>query len=440
MAVPEALLAMPGAAERRGHDVSGKRGPASAADAAAPLGLARVPRAGTGRSGALRLLRLVAALFGLTLLAACAGGENALTRTPDAPPASPNVAAAGEGSTVVALLLPLGAQGNAGNVAQSMKNAAELAQAETGASPIRLIVKDDLGTTQGARAAADAAIAEGAKVILGPLFAHSVAAAAEAARTAGVPVIAFSTDSGVAGSGVFLLSFLPQGDVERIVRYQISQGRRSFAALLPQTAYGSVAEAAFQQSVADAGARVAVAEHYGTDPARMAEAVKTILPDLSGADSVFIPDQPAGVRPLVQLLVTGGADLKRARPIGTGIWNDPGLIGDPLMEGAQFSGPEPSGWDNFRARYRQRYGAEPVRTATLSYDAVSLVSALVTAGGPGALSSQSLTRPTGFAGVDGIFRFLDNGTNVRGLAVMEIRRGRADVVSPAPRAFNGSQF
>jgi ABC-type branched-subunit amino acid transport system substrate-binding protein len=373
-------------------------------------------------------------LGALGLLSACAGGDlgDAPQVTPAPPPTTQQL---GAGGTVVALLLPLGAQGNAGIVAQSMKNSAELAVAEAGGTDIRLIVKDDLGTAQGARMAAEAAVAEGAKVVIGPLFAHSVAAAAQVTRPLGIPMIAFSTDANVAGNGVFLLSFLPSGDVERIIRFEAGEGRRSVAALLPESAYGTVVEGALQQTVAAAGGRVAVMERFGTDRAKMGEVARRVAPALAQADVLFIPDTPDQALQMVQMLSANGVDLKRLRLAGTGLWDDQRLFADPLFEGAQFAAPDLSGWRAFSDRFRARFGAEPVRTATLTYDAVSLVTAMVRATGPDGVSVAALSSPSGFSGVEGTFRFRADGTIERGLAIMEINGGAVQVASPAPRAF-----
>ena len=153
------------------------------------------------------------------------------------------------------MILPLSASGNAGVAAQSMKNAAEMALAEFQNPNIQLLIKDDAGSPQGASAVAQQAVSEGAEVILGPLFAASVPAVAQVARTRGISVIAFSTDSSVAGRGVYLLSFLPESDVNRIVDYAAGTGKRSFAALVPDNAYGNVVEARIQAGGGPQGPR-----------------------------------------------------------------------------------------------------------------------------------------------------------------------------------------
>ena len=90
-------------------------------------------------------------------------------------------------------------------------------------------------------------------------------ATAQLTRARGTSVIAFSTDSSVAGRGVYLLSFLPNSDVNRIIDYAAGTGKRSFAALVPDNAYGNVVEAAFKQAVGRKGGRVIAFEKYSAD-------------------------------------------------------------------------------------------------------------------------------------------------------------------------------
>ncbi|KIF65878.1 ethanolamine utilization protein EutM, partial [Streptomyces sp. AcH 505] len=212
------------------------------------------PRRGSTRRSALGLL------LGAPLVAGCSSmqsGWNTISSNlpwQDSPPPGPSgppqqPTSVGTGQVKVGLILPLSGQGNAGVAAQSMKNAAEMALAEFQNPNIQLLVKDDGGNPQGAQQGAQQALDEGAEIILGPLFAQSVPPASQLTRTRNVPMIAFSTDSSVAGRGVYLLSFLPESDVNRIIDYAAGTGKRSFAALLPENAYGSVVEAAFKQAV-----------------------------------------------------------------------------------------------------------------------------------------------------------------------------------------------
>lgn len=375
-----------------------------------------------------------------TLLAACStqlsGGGPPLAQQPgEATAANAANAAVGEGQVRVALILPLSGQGNASVAGQSMKNAAEMALAEFKSPNIQLLVKDDGGTVQGAQAGAQQAISEGAEIIIGPLFAQSVSAVGQIARSSNIPVIAFSTDVSVAARGVYLLSFLPETDVRRIVDFSISRGKRSFAALLPDNAYGTVVEGAFQQEVSRRGGRVLVLEKYTLEGNKINEAVRRVSQAATQVDGIFIPDSPDAVPQVVNALAANGVDLRRVQMIGSGLWEDARISSTAALEGAWYAAPEATGFRNFSARYRARYGQDPVRTATLAYDAVALVAALVKTQGPQRFSETALTNPSGFAGIDGVFRFRPEGTNERGLAVLRVAPAGGQVLSPAPHSF-----
>ncbi|MCK0206811.1 penicillin-binding protein activator [Starkeya koreensis] len=396
----------------------------------APTDLARPPR------HALRATRRgFLALAGSATLAACSGGSDlgppqAGLPAPQMPPEGAPVAANG---TPIALILPLGASGNAAAVAQALRNSAEMALTEFSGARIRLIVKDDGGTGPGAQAAAGQALDEGARAIIGPLFAHSVAAAGQVARQRNVPLVGFSTDTNVATQGVYLLSFLPQTDVERAVRYAASTGHRSFVGLVPDNAYGSVVEAAFRETVPQAGGRVVGLERYAAG--QYAEAARRVAGSLVQADAVFLPDAADAVPQVLQAMTAAGVNLNGKQLIGTGLWDSPTLFANPAVNGGIFAAPDPAGFRAFAARYRARFGREPVRTATLSHDAVSLMAALVNSFGEAGITDAAIQNPSGFSGVDGIFRFRADGTNQRGLAVMQISGGTTSIVSPAPRSF-----
>jgi len=384
-------------------------------------------------------LLMAGGLAGSATLAACGAVRETPPPQAGLPPAEPEAPqpanVLGTGAVRVGLVLPLGASGNAAVAAQSLRNAAEMAIGEFTGANIQLVVKDDGGTGPGAQAAASQAIDEGARALIGPVFAHTVAAAGQVARQRGVPLIGFSTDTNVATQGVYLLSFLPQTDVERAVRFAARSGRSSFAGIVPDNAYGSVVEAAFRETVPQAGARVVGLERYGTGgAAQFQEAARRIAASVNQADALFLPDAADAVPQIIQALDGAGVRLSGKQLIGTGLWDDRRLFAVPSVAGGIFAAPDPAGFRAFSERYRARFGNEPVRTATLAYDAVTLMAALARSGEAG-ITDAAIQNPSGFAGIDGIFRFRADGTNQRGLAVMQIGNGTTQIVSPAPRSF-----
>ena len=145
-------------------------------------------------------------------------------------------------NTNIALLLPLSAPGETQNIARALQQAAELAVKDTGGGT--LIIKDSGGTADMARTAAEAALDEGAGIILGPLLSTEVQAVSPVARARNVNVIAFSSVSSVATQGTFLMSFLPDEEVSNVVRYAAGKGYRNISLLYPASQYGAAIEQA----------------------------------------------------------------------------------------------------------------------------------------------------------------------------------------------------
>jgi ABC-type branched-subunit amino acid transport system substrate-binding protein len=387
--------------------------------------------------GAARLM--LAATLVASLVAACGGGSGG---GPGMPAISGG--SAGGGTVKVALLLPMTSSGNTPAVAKALKQAAELALFDFDNPGVALVPKDTHGTPDGARAAAQSAISEGAELIIGPLFAQEVTGAASVARQANIPMIAFSSDESVAGNGVYLLSFLAGRDVPRIVSFAISRGKRNFAVLVPQSPYGRIAEAAFAKAVTQGGGQSSVRATYASNDANaMVGPVRQIANAIKSGqqiDAVFLPAGREDLPSLAPLLASSDVTSSRVQFIGTGQWDYPGIGSEKALVGGWYPAPDPKGWSKFAASYTKTYGDTPPRLASLAYDAVSLAVSL-SQNSPGQRYTESqLTRGSGFAGVDGLFRLLPNGTSERGLAILEVREGGPQVLQPAPNSFVNAQY
>lgn len=232
----------------------------------------------------------------------------------------------GTGGVRIGLLLPLASSDGNASIGTVFKNAASLALQNFPSADVQLLVKDTGGTSEGGRAAAQAAISEGAELILGPVFSPAVSGAAQAARATGVPVIAFSTDTSVASRGVYLLSFLPESDVKRVVGYANSQKRHSYTALIPEGSYGAIVEAAFRQEVGRGAGRIASIQRYsmnGSDTSDLVAKTTALKSVLNNADALFVPAGGGVPAVVVQTLVSQGANLGNVKLLGTGQWTLP---------------------------------------------------------------------------------------------------------------------
>ena len=321
-------------------------------------------------------------------------------------------------------------------LAASMLKAAELAMFASGNRNILLITADEGNGGAKAGDAAQQLLSQGAEVIVGPLFGASVSAVAPIARDRAVPVLAFSTEKSVAGNGAYLLSFLPQNEVRRVVAYAAANGHRQFAALVPQTAYGDVTQDAFRESVAAARGTVVDVERFAPNAGAVAGPASAVAK--SGADAVLIAQGGVILRAIAPTLSLDGATRDKVKLLGTGLWDDdPAIARESSLQGSWYAAPAPNADAEFVAKYRAAFGSALAGLASLAYDAVSLV-ALLSQGEPyHRFTAAALADPNGFAGVNGIFRFNNDGTSERGLAVLEMTASGPVVVSPAPTTFQG---
>jgi ABC-type branched-subunit amino acid transport system substrate-binding protein len=346
----------------------------------------------------------------------------------DSEPINPNLPR-GETRNRVAVLVPLTGP-NAG-VGTSISNAANLALADAQSERIRLTVYD---TGTGAAAAAQQAITEGNALILGPLLADEALAVAPVARRAGVPVISFSNDIGVAGEGVYIMGFNPAQSIHRVVSYARSQGVQRFAGLIPEGDYGRRASAALAQAVDDAGARMVATETFGRTPQSLRSAAVRLNAE-APYDAVLVADNGRIAISAAATIRSGPSN--KARILGTELWrSEPALTSSVPMRGAWFAAASENMFNQLRTRYRARFGKTPYRLASLGYDAVLLA---VRIGNEWRIGRRfpegELLNPEGFTGVDGAFRFGRNGVADRQLEVVQVNAGAFTTVSPAPRSF-----
>ena len=334
-----------------------------------------------------------------------------------------------DGMHRVALLLPV--TGPDADVGQSIANATALALADTKVTNIRMVTYD---TGLGVAAATQRAIADGNKLILGPLRGDNVIEVAQIARPAGVPIISVSNDVGVAGPNVFLLGHLPNQAIERVVLYAKSKGINRFAGVVASNVYGQRAQSNLTTAVRAAGGiLVGIQETNGT--AASAEAAARRLSQMGAIDAILVADSGRAAITTVPALRRGG--LRTAKVLGTDLWNIEGtLAASPPIYGAWFASVSDTLYTQYAAKYRARFGKAPLRLSSLGYDSVLLVARVARDWQPGTrFPVAQLTDPQGFIGVDGAFRFNPNGLTDRMLEVQEVQAGKFVTVSPAPSQF-----
>lgn len=349
----------------------------------------------------------------------------------------------------LALLLPFSAESPRLRAeAASMLKAAELSVFNRADADVVLITLDTKGTEAGAAAAAKAASTAGVDVILGPILAGSVKAAARSASRQNIPLVAFSTDQTVASRGTYLLSFPPEAEVRRVVEYAATTGITRYAYIGPESRYGKRVEQAYQKATSDLGGSITASETYrGADITVMQEPARRLANYLREEDqragrmgqlafeAIILPEGGNALRSLAPLLPYAYDGMADVQFLGTSKWQNEDTAREPALNGGIFAGPDEDVRQAFIRDYDRSYGEDPSKLASLAYDAVN-VGAVIADGNPRSRLARA-EDPRGFYGVDGLVKFNSDGTPDRGLAVFQIRNGRFVIIDPAPKTASG---
>ncbi|MHA1540357.1 MAG: penicillin-binding protein activator [Alphaproteobacteria bacterium] len=355
----------------------------------------------------------------------------------------------------VAILLPLSGRGK--SVGQDLLNAAQMALYDNAARNFVLRPYDTKGTSKGAKEAALDAIGENASLILGPLFSHAVEAVSEVAERADIPVIAFSNNRTVADENTFLIGTFPKDQAERVASYATLKGKKRIAIFAPDSAYGRMTSEAVK-SVADRYGDVSIVKEVFFPAATRNftplvkkfvnyKHLKSLIEALEerkkanpfekldeeidfGFDAIFVPVSARKLKKIAPLFAYFEIDLDKVKLLGTALWNDQTLGRDGTISGAWYAGTNPKGKLNFEKNYTKLYKKKPSSIASLGFDATSLAALMAKQKIP--YTTESLTSLSGFEGLDGFFRFNEDGTNQRALSVIEIYRNYHKIIGPPP--------
>jgi ABC-type branched-subunit amino acid transport system substrate-binding protein len=363
----------------------------------------------------------------------------------------------------VAILLPLG--GDHGNIGDSLLKASQMALFDIAPENFELMPYDTKGTAEGAREAAQQAVNNGAQLVLGPVFSHSVRAAQNVVGQKNTNMIAFSTDWSITNSNTYTMGMLPFDQIDRIVSYAAQNNIRSVGVIAPDNTYGRAITNAYKALANKYGIQTVDTLNYAPEATNLTqEILKFSQYDkrITQAEAMLASDKKKTRSAILQemappfdaVLIAAGGDTaatianlltqydlppRTVKRLGIGLFDDDSLATQVSLRGSWFAAPSPKAFDSFSVRYSSLYGSSPHRLASLAYDVTALSAVLAAQGirqtGQPGFDDASLHNPNGFAGIDGIFRFLQNGTTERGLSVLEFKSGTIQEISPAPKTF-----
>ncbi|MQR98224.1 penicillin-binding protein activator [Gluconobacter aidae] len=411
-------------------------------------------------------------------LAACSGGGSSSV---------PGVGGVPEGAGAhdVGLILPLTGRNAAYGL--RMRDAAKLALSARGSPALDV---HDTNAPGGAEQAARDALSRGDAIVLGPLTATETSAAAPLAVNAGKPELAFTSDSTQARPGVWVMGLTPEQQVRRMVDAARATGRRTFAAFLPDNAFGHAMGDGLARACRDAGLKEPQIVFHTMDAQNINDGLKTLsaietrqpaapaptptdvpagpsaidptgeaaanpsVPAQTGAaplatppatpapapqavpvppppfDALVLADTGLELGRVITALQADHIDSSQVQIMGPALWKVfDGKLG--ALHGAWYAAPDAHDRMGYVAQYRALYKQAPSPVTDFAYDAAALAGSLIRQGG---VTTEALTRPDGYMGVDGLFRLRPDGHVTRALAIYQIQRGGgARIVVPASR-------
>jgi ABC-type branched-subunit amino acid transport system substrate-binding protein len=353
----------------------------------------------------------------------------AFTPRPDLPPVK------------VGVLLPL--SGSNAELGQAMLNAAQMALFDVGHNSFELVPRDTKGTAEGAKTAAREVLSEGAQLVLGPIFAAEVRAAKTITKSAGINMVAFSTDWTIADNSTYVMGFMPFDQVRRVLSHAAQNGVKNVGIFAPASDYGNAIMSAYKNAAPAAGLNTVQIKRFGPDGKNLPAEMQAFA-NGPPIEAFLMPAGGQQARQIASLAAQYGLPAASVRQLGTGLWDDPALATETNLNGGWFAAPSPALRDGFERNYAQTFGNNAPRLATLAYDATALAAVLarngLEKGAKPSFDSISIQNPSGFAGIDGIFRFREGGLVERGLAVLEFRNGTTQIVSDAPQSFEQAGY
>ena len=370
----------------------------------------------------------------LALMTACAPTMPTTTTGPKVDTSKP---------VPVALLVPQSSDGTA-QIAADLENAARLAAAQLDDLEIDLRVYDTAGDATVAASVAQQAVDDGAKIIIGPLYAEATNAAGTAVADDSINVLSFSNNTTIAGGNVFVLGKTFDNTAHRIVSFAAEQGKERAMVIHSDRIDGQMGLNAFQGAAADTSLRIVSAQSFELTQESVVNTVPLIRAsaEIEDVDTLFLTSSSAGALPLLaQLLPEAGLDSANVQYAGLTRWDiPPQTLELSGLQGGWFAVPDLTRTENFSTQFQEQFGNRPHQLASLAFDGIAAIGALAQAGFDDILTREALTQPSGFQGVDGIFRLKDDGTNERGLAIATVQDKQVLIIDPAPRSFAISGF
>jgi len=275
----------------------------------------------------------------------------------------------------------------------------------------------------------------------------------------GILFFSFAPDKSLADECVYLINFFPEDDLIALFNH-FPEGSR-IALLFPENAYGYYINYIIDPIAVESSSLIVNRASYKEDLTNAREAIKELskyelrkyelnrqkkilekkddiiskkaLKKIEKFETIgevdfthlILPDYSIRLLEIAPLLPFYDVDPNKVKFVGTGVWDDKIFFDEPSLQGAIFSGIDEVNRLTFLNDYEKIYQEKPIRTATLPYDLLGIVSYIINQKMTIAQAYDLLDNSQiKFDGIDGKFSFVEN-VIFRELDILKIAKGSA---------------
>jgi ABC-type branched-subunit amino acid transport system substrate-binding protein len=318
----------------------------------------------------------------------------------------------------VALIIPI--SGNDAKVGKNIFDAAQQALFDLKANNMQVIPID---SSQPTALALKQLEEEKPEIILGPVFAKDVEKFYPYAHKHNLCMISFSNDRNLANREcLMIMGVMPEAALNKIIEFANSRGFSDIRTLLPQNNYG--------QTIGKHLSHTKNYYYWSQDSIVKKSDIANAI-DKPGNNTALVISE--GGKALANIAAEVQEKQGAIKLLGGNLWEDEKAFSNPALKGAWFASLPNEKKQIFELKFAKNFGYKPLKIASLGYDSIALVSALINSKAD--FSKAALTDPTGFMGITGAFRFKSDGSNERLLSVYEINNNVAVEIAKAATNF-----
>ena len=350
------------------------------------------------------------------------------------------------GTMRIALLIPK--SGDNAVLGNELQRGAELALFSLRNSAIELLVFDTV--EKGADVAAREAVVAESDIIVGPLFSDAVVPARQVAATHGVPMLALSNNTAIAGRGSWLFGYLPEQQVDILLGHALTAGRSKVGIIAADDVFGQKLARHARKRLGQFGLEpedfVTLTAAQLASEDELKDAVKRFTGYTPPADDEETPAASELPPPRFDAVLFAGsadfalrtapvlayydADPERVLYLGNAQWNQRRILMEPSLQGGLFASRPTDRDDAFNALWSSALGGRPGALARLSFDAMAM--AAILAGQERETWNAALEAGSGYNGFSGAYRLMPDGGNRRSFEIRQVNGGVSTIFQPAP--------